>query len=168
MAQEEFQALLQFFRVLADENRLKLLGILAQGERSVEDLAAQLQLKAPTISHHLAKLREIHLVNMRTDGNTHYYRLDVEALRDASKQLLTPEKMTSWAVSTDGDAWEQKVLRDFFEGERLKRSRPVARSARLFSSGWRSASTMIPSILKSRLTRSCSAITPIPLLCAAR
>jgi DNA-binding transcriptional ArsR family regulator/dienelactone hydrolase len=135
MAQEEFQALLQFFRVLADENRLKLLGILAQGERSVEELAAQLQLKAPTISHHLAKLREIHLVNMRTDGNTHYYRLDVEALRDASKQLLTPEKMTSWAVSTDGDAWEQKVLRDFFEGERLKEI-PASRKKRSVILKW--------------------------------
>ena len=135
MAQEEFQALLQFFRVLADENRLKLLGILAQDERSVEDLAAQLQLKAPTVSHHLAKLRELHLMSMRTDGNTHYYRLNVEALRDASKQLLTPEKLTSWTVSADSDPWEQKVLRDFFENERLKEI-PASRKKRSVILKW--------------------------------
>ena len=39
MPEEEFQALLQFFKVLADENRLKLLGLLANREQSVEELA---------------------------------------------------------------------------------------------------------------------------------
>ncbi len=120
MSQEEFQALLQFFKVLADENRLKLLGILANGERSVEELAALLKLKAPTISHHLAKLKELHLVGMRTDGNTHYYWLDADALRTTNKLLLTPQKMASLVDDVEGDAWERKVLKDFFEGTRLK------------------------------------------------
>ena len=55
MSQEEFQSLLHFFKVLADESRLKLLGILANGERSVDELATLLKLKAPTVSHHLAR-----------------------------------------------------------------------------------------------------------------
>jgi DNA-binding transcriptional ArsR family regulator len=120
MSQEEFQALLQFFKVLADENRLKLLGILANGERSVEELAALLQLKAPTVSHHLARLKELDLVGMRTDGNVHYYWLNAEALRQTNKQLLTPEKVASLVDDLEGDAWERKVLKDFFEGTRLK------------------------------------------------
>jgi predicted transcriptional regulator len=120
MSQEEFDALLQFFKVLADENRLKLLGILASGERSVEELAALLQLKAPTVSHHLARLRDLELVGMRSDGNTHYYWLNAEALRQANKQLLTPEKMASLVDDVEADAWERKVLKDFFEGTRLK------------------------------------------------
>jgi len=120
MPQDEFQALLQFFKVLADENRLKLLGLLANGERSVEELAALLQLRAPTVSHHLARLKELDLVEMRSDGNTHYYRLNVEALRKSNKQLLTPEKMASWVEAVEGDAWDRKVLRDFFDGTRLK------------------------------------------------
>jgi predicted transcriptional regulator len=120
MSQEEFQSLLQFFKVLADENRLKLLGILANGEKSVEELAALLQLRAPTVSHHLARLKELDLVGMRSDGNTHYYWLDAEALRRTNKHLLTPEKMASLVHDVEGDAWERKVLRDFFEGTRLK------------------------------------------------
>lgn len=120
MSQEEFQAFLQVFKALADENRLKLLGILANGERSVEELATLLNLKAPTVSHHLARLRELHLVGMRSDGNTHYYWLDTEGLRQINKHLLTPEKMASLVDDVEGDAWERKVLRDFFEGTRLK------------------------------------------------
>ncbi|GAC1390602.1 MAG: hypothetical protein NVS4B11_10830 [Ktedonobacteraceae bacterium] len=120
MSQEEFQALLQFFKVLADENRLKLLGILANGERSVEELAALLKLKAPTISHHLVKLKELDLVGMRSAGNTHYYWLNADALRTTNKLLLTPQKMASLVDDIEGDAWERKVLKDFFEGTRLK------------------------------------------------
>ncbi len=120
MSQEEFQAFLQVFKALADENRLKLLGILANGERSVEELAALLKLKAPTVSHHLARLRELHLVGMRSDGNTHYYWLDTEGLRQINKHLLTPEKMASLVDDIEGDAWERKVLHDFFEGTHLK------------------------------------------------
>jgi DNA-binding transcriptional ArsR family regulator len=120
MSQEEFQSLLQFFKVLADENRLKLLGILANGERSVEELAALLKLKAPTVSHHLGRLRELNLVGMRSEGNTHYYWLNGEALRQSNKQLLTPERIASLVDDVEGDAWERKVLKDFFEGTRLK------------------------------------------------
>src|SRR6266567_4041129 len=46
MSQEEFQTLLLFFKALADENRLKMIGILAEQECSVEELAAMLHLKA--------------------------------------------------------------------------------------------------------------------------
>jgi predicted transcriptional regulator len=122
MPPEEFETLLQFFKALADENRLKLLGILAAREYSVEELAALLQLKAPTISHHLARLKELGLVQMRTDGNTHLYRLDAEHLRTISKGLLSSEKMAELVplAEMESDAWERKVLRDFFEGPRLK------------------------------------------------
>lgn len=120
MSQEELQALLQFFKVLADENRLRLLGILAEGERSVEELAVLLHLKAPTISHHLARLKELKLVEMRVEGNTHFYWLNTDALDQASKVLLTPGRLAAFADDVEGDAWERKVLRDFFDGPRLK------------------------------------------------
>src|SRR6266568_3992235 len=110
MSQEEFQTLLLFFKALADENRLKMIGILAEQECSVEELAAMLHLKAPTVSHHLAKLKELELVEMRPEGNTHVYRLNSEALRNSSKQLLTPEKMASLVDDVEGDAWERKEI----------------------------------------------------------
>lgn len=66
----DLQTLLQFFKVMANESRLKLIGILAQHECSVEELAALLRLKEPTVSHHLAKLKELGLVEMRPDKTT--------------------------------------------------------------------------------------------------
>jgi len=83
-------ALLRFFKSLADESRLKIIGLLAATEHNVQDLAKLLKLKEPTVSHHLAILRDAGLVQMRTDGNTHWYRLDFEALR-AVKRTLDPE-----------------------------------------------------------------------------
>jgi DNA-binding MarR family transcriptional regulator len=135
MSQEEFQVLLQFFKVLADENRLKMIGILADQECSVEELAAMLHLKAPTVSHHLARLKELDLVEMHADGNTHVYRLNAEALRNSNKQLLTPEKMASLVDDVEGDAWERKVLRDFFEGTQLKEI-PASRKKRSVILKW--------------------------------
>ncbi|WP_289501500.1 metalloregulator ArsR/SmtB family transcription factor [Gloeocapsopsis sp. IPPAS B-1203] len=75
------QSLLRFFKVLANESRLKMLGILASRECSVEELATLLQLKEPTVSHHLNKLKELNLVKMHPEGNTHLYQLDGEALQ---------------------------------------------------------------------------------------
>ncbi len=120
MTQDEFQKLLRFFKVVADESRLRIVGLLAAREHSVDELAAVLQVKAPTVSHHLARLRELDLVGMRPEGNTHVYWLKSETLTDLSRDLLTREKMASFAEDFDASGWERKILRDFLEGERLK------------------------------------------------
>src|SRR5579862_1075148 len=113
-------ALLRFFKSLADESRLKIIGLLASTEHNVQDLAKLLKLKEPTVSHHLAILREAGLVQMRTDGNTHWYRLDFEALHAVSRSVLTREKLASIASDLDADDWERKVLGNFMDGERIK------------------------------------------------
>jgi predicted transcriptional regulator len=122
-------ALLRFFKALADESRLKIVGLLANGERNVQDLAKLLKLREPTVSHHLAVLREAELVQMRTDGNTHWYRLDFEAMRAVSRTALSREKLATIASDLDADDWEREVLSNFMDGERLK-DIPVARKKR--------------------------------------
>ena len=113
-------ALLRFFKSLADESRLKIIGLLASAEHNVQDLAKLLKLKEPTVSHHLAILREAGLVQMRADGNTHWYRLDFEKLRSVSRTVLTREKLASIAGDLDAEDWERKVLSNFMDGERIK------------------------------------------------
>jgi hypothetical protein len=61
--------------------------------------------------------------------------LDEEALRALSRDVLTPEKMVSLADDVEGEAWERKVLRDFFEGERLKEI-PASRKKREIILRW--------------------------------
>lgn len=135
MPEEQLQTLLQFFKALADEARLKMLGILANRECSVEELAVLLRLKAPTVSHHLAKLKELGLVEMRADGNTHLYRLNAETLRQLNKDLLSPEKVASLVDEVGSEPWERKVLHDFFDGARLKEI-PASRKKRLVILTW--------------------------------
>ena len=120
MGQEELQRLLDFFKGLADENRLKLLGLLASQEYSVDELSTLLNLKPPTVSHHLAKLKALGLVEMQAEGNTHFYRLNTAALHSTNKLLLSPERIASLVDDIEGDEWESRVIRDLFNGTRLK------------------------------------------------
>jgi DNA-binding transcriptional ArsR family regulator len=59
---EQTEELLTFFKALADATRLKIVGVLANGPSTVEQLAATLGLWPSTISHHLARLSEASLV----------------------------------------------------------------------------------------------------------
>jgi DNA-binding transcriptional ArsR family regulator len=127
--------LVTFFKVLADSTRLKIVGILASGERSVEELAELLQLRPPTVSHHLARLRRLGLVRMRAAGNSHLYKLDEDVLRTWSQELLSQQRVNSLAEDVDVDAWERKVLGDFLEGDRL-REIPARQKKRLVVLRW--------------------------------
>lgn len=135
MSQFNFDTLLNFFKILANENRLKLVGILSQAECSVEDLAARLQLKEPTVSHYLNKLKELDLVKMRSLGNTHLYQLNADTLRDLNKSLFSPEQMASWTQDIPTSAWEEKVLQNYLNGDRLKEI-PASRKKRLVILMW--------------------------------
>jgi predicted transcriptional regulator len=130
----DFNTLLQFFKALANENRLKLVGAIAQQERSVEELASILDLKEPTVSHHLNKLKELHLVKMRAEGNSHYYRLDLDALQSMQKATLTAIPITS-SATTDDDLWETKILQNFVANDGLKEI-PASRKKRWIILKW--------------------------------
>lgn len=68
----------QFARIgkaISSPRRLEILEILAQGECSVERLAAQTSMPVPNASHHLQILKEARLVESRKDGLYAYYRL---------------------------------------------------------------------------------------------
>jgi predicted transcriptional regulator len=119
VSDNQMQTLLRFFKALGDESRLKIVGMLAQEERSVDELAAMLGLKEPTVSHHLARLREIGLVSMTPDGNRRRYRLETDVLQILSKELLMEETVASVSDATSENAWDQKVLDTFLDGDRI-------------------------------------------------
>jgi DNA-binding transcriptional ArsR family regulator len=56
------EELLTFFKALADAQRLKIVGLLAQEAHTVEQLAALLNISPSTTSHHLSKLAKAGLV----------------------------------------------------------------------------------------------------------
>ena len=119
MASEQLDMLLGFLKVLADESRLKMLGLLAHREHSVKEVAELLDLKEPTVSHHLAKLLEQDIVSMRPDGTVHYYRLNRDVLRRFRKDLFSVRQVESLGEEVAGDAYDRKVMATYVEGSRL-------------------------------------------------
>jgi len=69
-------------KALAHENRLLLLCILHERERSVGELEAILSLRQATVSQQLARLRFDGLVKTRRDGKTIYYSIANEHARE--------------------------------------------------------------------------------------
>lgn len=135
MPEAEFQLLLSFFQVLGNESRLKVVGVLAQGETSVSDLATLVDLKEPTVSHHLSKLSEVGLVLKRVDGNTHLYSLQSHRLEELSKKIYSAEGMEAIASPVDASTYERKVLHAFTDGKKLLQI-PATRKKRRVVLDW--------------------------------
>lgn len=70
-----------FLKALAHESRLVILCILAEGEKSVSELEHELDLRQPTVSQQLARLRADGLVSTRRDGKVIYYSLASDEAR---------------------------------------------------------------------------------------
>ncbi|MDO5504970.1 MAG: metalloregulator ArsR/SmtB family transcription factor [Pseudoxanthomonas suwonensis] len=65
----------QLLKALGNEKRLMILCLLVEGERSVGELNARLDLSQSALSQHLAVLREERLVSTRRDGQSIFYSL---------------------------------------------------------------------------------------------
>ncbi len=90
-----------FLKALAHESRLMILCILAEGEKSVSELEDILNLRQPTVSQQLARLRADGLVSTRRDGKAVYYksrqpgsahrdRRDLRGVLQEAAQALAP------------------------------------------------------------------------------
>jgi rhodanese-related sulfurtransferase len=67
-------------KALASPHRLELLDVLAQCERTVEALAQETGMSVANASQHLQVLRAAHLVEVRREGVSMYYRLADESV----------------------------------------------------------------------------------------
>jgi len=106
------EQLLTFFKALADANRLKIVGLLSQHPYSVEQLAAFLDLRPPTVSHHLKLLSEAGLVSARAESYYNLYQLESAVLEQIARHLGAQDKLPSMAAAVDLEAYNRKVLRD--------------------------------------------------------
>lgn len=105
--------LVAFFKALADTNRLKIVGLLAQQPHTVEQLAALLGVGSPTVSHHLRKLSGAGLVEARAEGLYSVYSLRPEVLHEQAKALLGEGGLRDLAGDVDLSAFDRKVLGTF-------------------------------------------------------
>lgn len=105
--------LVTFYKALADLNRLKIVGLLAERPYSVEELAELLQLKASTVSHHLHRLSEAGLVSSRGESYYSVYHLEEKALEQQARRLLSRQDFTTAVGDLDVDGYDRRVVADF-------------------------------------------------------
>ena len=105
--------LVAFFKVLAETNRLKIVGLLAHQPYTVEQLAALLEVGSPTVSHHLRKLAAVGLVEAKAEGYYSVYSLRPEVLHEQAKVLLGDEGFSGLVEDVDRSAFDRKVLGTF-------------------------------------------------------
>lgn len=77
---------------LADPTRLQIFELIAKGEKSVGDIVAHFNFKAPTISGHLRTLKEAKLVRVRAEGQRRYYAVDPAGLKEIEVWLSNVSK----------------------------------------------------------------------------
>jgi DNA-binding transcriptional ArsR family regulator len=77
------------FKALADTTRREILRLLRSGPKSSGDLAQSFDSAWPTISRHLAVLRDAGLVTTERNGSTVMYELNTTVFQDAVEHLLT-------------------------------------------------------------------------------
>lgn len=116
----QFDTLLQFFKVLGNESRLKIMGLLANDERTVGEMAALLGLREPTVSHHLAAMKDLGLIDVRVEGNNRVYFLNNSFLDTMNRNIFSQKSLASLVQEQRSDAWEDKVLRYYVVDGRLK------------------------------------------------
>jgi hypothetical protein len=159
MTQPTPDTVLAFFKALAHESRLKILGLLATQERNVQDLARALDLREPTVSHHLALLRDLGLVRLRLAGNVHWYGLEADALADIARTVLSRERIQSLAEGFDASADARRILEGYltpdgrlkdFPAQRKKRRVVLAWLAGQFEPGRRYAEAEVNDLLLTR------------------
>jgi ArsR family transcriptional regulator len=78
-----------FAKAVADETRQKIMKICCCEWLSVNEIVEHLNVTQPTVSHHLAILREAGLVNIREEGKQTFYQLNQNRMTTCCGQLRT-------------------------------------------------------------------------------
>ncbi len=82
-----------FAKAMADGTRQRILMLLQAGDMSVSELNEHFATTQPTVSHHLAILRQVHLVTARHEGRQTFYRANPNCVSECCVELLRQFKI---------------------------------------------------------------------------
>jgi DNA-binding transcriptional ArsR family regulator len=83
----QINSTVEFLKIIAEENRLKILCMLLNGELCVCDIWQYLNIPQNLTSHHLKVLKDFGLLNARKEGLNVYYSINHANLSHAKKML---------------------------------------------------------------------------------
>ncbi|MEW6029298.1 MAG: ArsR/SmtB family transcription factor [Chloroflexota bacterium] len=91
-----------FAKAIADETRQKIMGLICCNWLSVNEIVEKLDVSQPTVSHHLAILREAGLADAREEGKQTFYSLNQERVVVCCGQIMlkfAPESETTKKIA---------------------------------------------------------------------
>jgi DNA-binding transcriptional ArsR family regulator len=87
------------FAALSDPTRREIVSVLAEGERSISELAAPFKISLPAISKHLTVLERAGLIRRERRGRIRYCTLEQQPLAEALQWLAQSGRF--WEASFD-------------------------------------------------------------------
>ena len=84
------------FKSLSDENRIRILKLLRDGEKCACELLEELNITQPTLSHHMKILCDCGIVKSRKEGKWMHYNINcdgIKKVRSLMQGLLSPENI---------------------------------------------------------------------------
>lgn len=127
MAEETTRDWREICKLILDEDRLRVLGVLAVQPGSARDVARQLEMKEQLAARHTGRLAEAGLLKM---VGAKQFALDTDILQAWKRELFAGAPPTTAAGTP-----EAKVLANFVEGDQLK-SIPASQSKRMVVLAW--------------------------------
>ncbi|MFD6209100.1 metalloregulator ArsR/SmtB family transcription factor [Peribacillus sp. NPDC060253] len=130
----QLEKLVAFHKTIGDVTRIRILSILANGPKHGQALAGILKLTAPTISHHITKLKDANLVTDRKEKNTVYYFLNEDVLEHYSAAL--PKMVSNKGDTNKVDNQKlivehKKILDNFFTADGRLKTIPAQRKKKM-------------------------------------
>ncbi|MBB2479231.1 metalloregulator ArsR/SmtB family transcription factor [Bacillus sp. APMAM] len=128
----QLNKIVEFHKALGDLTRIRIIALLQQGPLHGQAIAGKLGLKPPTITHHIAKLREVGLIKERRDKNTIYFSLNTKILETSAKAILTVG--TGGVSNMEMSVTEEEraaIINNFFTKDGKLKNYPAQRKKKL-------------------------------------
>jgi hypothetical protein len=129
--EEQAQTLLEFFKTLANTERLQIVGLLAVEVANAAQIAERLSLPPYAVLRHLERLEEMNLIQAAGDDlidlrlANKSYRLNTAELNELSRRVLSGQRQKATPEDFDGEAYDRKVLSDFMTADGRLKALPV-------------------------------------------
>lgn len=127
----QLSRLVNFHKAVGDKTRIRIITLLKGGPLHGQAIAGKLGLTAPTISHHITKLRESNIIYERREKNTIYFYLDEKRLVNMAEAIV---KIGSTDMDTNfhvEDVEKHKVLKNFIQTDGKLKTIPAQRKKKL-------------------------------------
>lgn len=130
----QLDKMVAFHKALADPTRIRILFLLKGGPLHGQALAEKLGVSAPTITHHMTKLRQVALVKETREKNAIYFELYPYFLEQNSKALYTAlcgVEPTQEATVDRNERLREAALHNFFSEDGRLKQIPAQRKRKL-------------------------------------